>query len=184
MEGLRAELAALNERTAAAEEELSGLVVTPTPLAHVFAERDAHKPEFEQRSGDTARLTTASSSSWTTTWPRQGARMTVPRLAPSRPHVFDDLRWHDALLLSPSGLPGLQERRQRRLTRPALQTGQVQIRVVPCGVHQGVADGGRGLDRPPDDVRAEYASGLGDRLGAAERLRNGCSRIPGKDAAR
>ncbi len=84
VEGLRAELAALNERTAAAEEELSDLVVTQTTLARVFAERDAYEPEFEQRSGGTARLTTAGSSSWTTTWPRQAARMTVPRLAPSR----------------------------------------------------------------------------------------------------
>jgi hypothetical protein len=47
-EGLRAELAALNERITAAEEELSDLVVTQATLARVFAERDAGEPEFEQ----------------------------------------------------------------------------------------------------------------------------------------
>lgn len=48
VEGLRAELAALNERIVAAEEELSDLVVTQATLARVFTERDADEPEFEQ----------------------------------------------------------------------------------------------------------------------------------------
>ncbi|WP_329536958.1 hypothetical protein OG568_51180 (plasmid) [Streptomyces sp. NBC_01450] len=48
VEGLRAELTALNERIAAGEEELSDLVVTQATLARVFAERDADEPEFEQ----------------------------------------------------------------------------------------------------------------------------------------
>ncbi|WP_262699573.1 MULTISPECIES: hypothetical protein [Streptomyces] len=48
VEGLRAELAALNERIAAAEEELSDLVVTQATLAGVFAERGAGAPEFGQ----------------------------------------------------------------------------------------------------------------------------------------
>jgi DNA repair exonuclease SbcCD ATPase subunit len=47
-ERLRAELPALNERIAAAEEELSDLVVTEATLARVFAERDAGEPQFEQ----------------------------------------------------------------------------------------------------------------------------------------
>ncbi|MGW1917757.1 hypothetical protein ACWCQS_45740 [Streptomyces sp. NPDC002076] len=41
VEGLRAELTALNERVAAVEEELSELVVTQTTLAREFAQRDA-----------------------------------------------------------------------------------------------------------------------------------------------
>ncbi|WP_328337255.1 hypothetical protein OG873_36295 [Streptomyces violaceus] len=48
VEGLWAELAALNERIAAAEEELSDLVVTQATLARMFAELDAGEPEFEQ----------------------------------------------------------------------------------------------------------------------------------------
>ncbi|MEU9243163.1 hypothetical protein [Streptomyces shenzhenensis] len=38
----------MNERIAAAEEELSDLVVTQATLARVFAERDAAEPDFEQ----------------------------------------------------------------------------------------------------------------------------------------
>ncbi|MFF7987215.1 hypothetical protein ACFZDK_50475 [Streptomyces sp. NPDC007901] len=48
VEGLRAEQAVLNERIAAAEEELSELVVTQATLARVLAERDAGEGKFEQ----------------------------------------------------------------------------------------------------------------------------------------
>jgi chromosome segregation ATPase len=48
VEELRVELAALNEQIAAAEGELSDLVVTQATLARVLAERDAGEPEFEQ----------------------------------------------------------------------------------------------------------------------------------------
>lgn len=47
VEELRAELAELNERIAAAEGELSDLVVTQVTLARVFAELDTDEPEFE-----------------------------------------------------------------------------------------------------------------------------------------
>lgn len=48
VEELRAELAVLNERIAAAEEELSDLVVTQATIARVLGERGAEEPEFEQ----------------------------------------------------------------------------------------------------------------------------------------
>ncbi|TKA06350.1 hypothetical protein [Actinacidiphila oryziradicis] len=48
LEELRAGLAVLNERIAAAEGELSDLVVTQATLARVLCERDADEPGFEQ----------------------------------------------------------------------------------------------------------------------------------------